>query len=61
MKAWEVLRPDPRGRCRVEGEPHKLIDIVFTDDNTDAEQQRRSLINHDGYAADIVVRIRKKR
>ena len=31
------------------------IDTVFMCDNSDAEEVRRSLINHDGYDPDITV------
>ncbi len=34
----------------------RLIDIVFFDADCDADYVRRSLIDHDGYPPDIVVR-----
>ena len=34
----------------------RLIDTVFYDDTCDAEYVRTSLINHDGYDSQIIVR-----
>ena len=44
MKAWNVC---------LNG---KIIDTVFYDDDSDAEEVRRSLIDHDGYDPEITVR-----
>ena len=35
---------------------HKLFDTVFWVDNSDREEVRNSLINHDGYDPSITVR-----
>lgn len=36
------------------------IDTVFWVDNSDAEEVRRALVNHDGYDSRIIVRERRK-
>lgn len=36
----------------------KLIDTIFAK-GYDVEEMRRSLINHDGYSPEIVVRLRR--
>ena len=38
---------------------HKLIDTVFWVNNSDADEVRTSLINHDGYDPQIIVRLDK--
>jgi len=47
--AYNIYRPTARGALR-------RIDTVFAS-YRDVEEMRRSLINHDGYPADIVVRL----
>ncbi|UKM53890.1 hypothetical protein VL2_gp077 [Pseudomonas phage vB_PaeM_VL12] len=44
MQAWDVF---------LDGQ---LIDTVFFDVMADTEEVRKSLINHDGYHSDIVVK-----
>jgi hypothetical protein len=49
-KAWDVFSP-PR-----KGEKPILIDTVFFDSTCDKDYVLDSLINHDGYRHDIVVK-----
>lgn len=49
MTAWNVYRPRPYNTDR-------WIDTVFYTKDCDAEYVRQSLINHDGYPFDIVVK-----
>lgn len=44
MKAWDIIR---NGR---------IIDTVFYTKDCDLHYVRQSLINHDGYPVDIIVR-----
>ena len=56
MTAWNV-RSETGWRHDRNGKIVRLFtDKVFYDDNCDADYVRRSLINHDGYPDDIVVR-----
>jgi hypothetical protein len=48
MQAFDVYHPTRNGKL-------KLIDTVFAN-GYDAEEMRTSLINHDGYPSDIVVK-----
>jgi hypothetical protein len=48
MKVWNVYLNS------------RLIDTVFTTNNTDLEECKTSLINHDGYNPSIVVKLVKK-
>lgn len=52
-RAYDVYRPAPNGK-------NKHIDTVFFTGYT-VDEVRRSLINHDGYAYDIVVRVARNR
>lgn len=55
MIAWNV-RSETGWRHDRNGKVVRLFtDTVFFDDNCDADYVRRSLIDHDGYPADIVV------
>jgi hypothetical protein len=51
--AFDVYRPI-RGTDRM-----RLVDTVFATSYSE-EEMRRSLINHDGYPADITVRLSKR-
>ena len=44
MKAWDVIRNG------------KVVDTVFYDASCDLWYVRHTLINHDGYACDIIVK-----
>ena len=44
MKAWDIIRNG------------KIVDTVFYDKSCDLHYVRASLINHDGYPVDIIVR-----
>lgn len=48
MKAYRVYTEDQYGE-------ETEIDTVFWCDNSDADEVRRSLINHDGYDSNIIV------
>ena len=48
MKAYRVYTEDEYGN-------EKEIDTVFWCDKSDAEEVRRSLINHDGYDSNIII------
>lgn len=50
MNAWDVYLPQANGR-------NKHIDTVFYDASyKDADEVKRSLVNHDGYPPNIIVR-----
>ena len=49
MKGWRVYYEGVNGR------PGKLIDIVFFDSTMNAEEVKRSLIDHDNFPNDIIV------
>lgn len=65
MNAWNVYRPceNLRGGCHnrnrvsIDGELCTEINTVFYTDDCDEDYVRRSLIDHDGYPYDIIVRI----
>lgn len=48
MTAWNVYVPK---ECDVD----ELIDTVFYSGNVDADEVRKSLIEHDGYPSNIIV------
>lgn len=58
MTAWEV-RQKAKG-WGVSNFNYKLLDIVFFDDDCDCDYVKRSLINHDGYPSDILLREYRK-
>ena len=49
MKGWRVYYEG------VDGRPGRLIDIVFFDSTMDADEVKRSLIEHDNFHNDIMV------
>lgn len=53
-RGWDVYAP-----FRMFGETaiqYKHMDTVFFDASMDADEVKRSLVEHDGYPADIMVR-----
>lgn len=48
--SWDVFIPAPRGSGLIH------IDTVFFNKDCDADYVKRSLIDHDGYRSDIVIR-----
>ena len=58
MKAFDVYKPNPNSKT---GRLKKIDTVFYSEgDKTIAEEVKRSLINHDGYDSDIIVKRGKK-